>query len=272
MADWIYFIHPPRDDFAATMTPEEDAVWGVHFRRFQRLLADGVIVLVGPTLGPINTGIAIFQAEDEAAARRIIDEDPVIAGGSPGASCDPSVSRCSAGATAGPRGRRGRRTDPGRAKPRGDPMAAFAILGQARLRSRSRKGSSTTSRLDAAALALDRPFDLDAGADPLELRRHARQRDRLLEDRAPAVTGRLADLAAARAEHRDVAAVDRRARSRAAAPARRTGPRCRPSRARGRRAGDRVRRAAVPRAAPAARRTPPCRSSTRRPSPISYGE
>src|SRR5438045_2634155 len=81
MAEWIYFIHPPRDNFAATMTDEEQAVWGVHFERFQRLLAEGVIVLVGPTLGDVNTGIAIFEAPDEAAARRIMEEDPVIAGG-----------------------------------------------------------------------------------------------------------------------------------------------------------------------------------------------
>ena len=81
MAEWIYFIHPPRDNFAATMTDEEKRVWSVHFARFQRLLADGVIVLVGPTLGSVNTGIAIFEAPDEASARRIMDEDPVIAGG-----------------------------------------------------------------------------------------------------------------------------------------------------------------------------------------------
>ncbi len=81
MAEWIYFIHPPRDNFAATMTNEEKRVWNVHFERFQRLLADGVIVLVGPTLGSVNTGIAIFEAPDETSARRIMDEDPVIAGG-----------------------------------------------------------------------------------------------------------------------------------------------------------------------------------------------
>jgi uncharacterized protein YciI len=81
MAEWIYFIHPPRDDFAATMTDEETAVWAVHFERFQRLLAEGTIILVGPTLGSHNTGIAIFEAPDEAAARRIMDDDPVIAGG-----------------------------------------------------------------------------------------------------------------------------------------------------------------------------------------------
>lgn len=81
MAEWIYFIHPPRHDFAATMTDEEQAVWSVHFDRFQRMLADGSLVLVGPTLGEINTGIAIFEAPDEDAARRIMEADPVIVGG-----------------------------------------------------------------------------------------------------------------------------------------------------------------------------------------------
>ena len=38
-------------------------------------------MLVGPTLGRVNTGITIFEAADEAVARRIMEEDPVIAGG-----------------------------------------------------------------------------------------------------------------------------------------------------------------------------------------------
>jgi uncharacterized protein YciI len=81
VAEWIYFIHPPRDDFAATMTDEERAVWSDHFERFERMLAAGTLILVGPTLGSKNTGIAIFDAPDETAARRIMEEDPVIAGG-----------------------------------------------------------------------------------------------------------------------------------------------------------------------------------------------
>jgi uncharacterized protein YciI len=81
LSEWIYFIHPPREDFAATMTDEERAVWSVHFERFEGMLADGSLILVGPTLGSVNTGIAIFEAPDEGAARRIMDEDPVIAGG-----------------------------------------------------------------------------------------------------------------------------------------------------------------------------------------------
>jgi uncharacterized protein YciI len=81
MAEWIYFIHPPREDFAATMTDDEKRAWGVHWERLQRLFAEGSIILVGPTLGRVNTGICVFEAPDEASARRIMDEDPTIAGG-----------------------------------------------------------------------------------------------------------------------------------------------------------------------------------------------
>jgi hypothetical protein len=40
-----------------------------------------VIILVGPTLGPINTGICVFEAPDEAAARKMLDEEPAIIAG-----------------------------------------------------------------------------------------------------------------------------------------------------------------------------------------------
>ena len=77
----IYFIHPPREDFAATMTAEEKAVWAEHFQRLQRLLASGQLILAGPTLGTVNTGLAVFEAPDEQAARQVMEEDPVIRGG-----------------------------------------------------------------------------------------------------------------------------------------------------------------------------------------------
>jgi uncharacterized protein YciI len=81
MADWIYFLHPPRENFAATMTDPEREAWGRHFERLQSLLADGVLVLAGPTLGTVNTGVTVFEAEDEDAARAIMNADPAIAGG-----------------------------------------------------------------------------------------------------------------------------------------------------------------------------------------------
>jgi uncharacterized protein YciI len=81
MSEWIYFIHPPREDFAATMTDEEGSAWAIHFERLQRLLREGKLIMAGPTLGRINTGIAVIEAPDEAAARHIMDEDPAIASG-----------------------------------------------------------------------------------------------------------------------------------------------------------------------------------------------
>jgi uncharacterized protein YciI len=79
--EWIYFIHPPREDFAATMTDEEREVWDRHFERLQRLLAEGTLILAGPTLGSVNTGIAVIEAPDEEAARELMEEDPAISSG-----------------------------------------------------------------------------------------------------------------------------------------------------------------------------------------------
>jgi uncharacterized protein YciI len=79
--EWIYFIHPPREDFAATMTDEERGVWGRHFERLERMLGDGTLILAGPTLGHVNTGIAVIEAPDEDAARRLMEEDPAIESG-----------------------------------------------------------------------------------------------------------------------------------------------------------------------------------------------
>ena len=96
----VDLLHPsPARDFAATMTDEEKAVWSVHFERFERLLVEGTIILVGPTLGSQHRASAIFEAPDEEAARRFMDEDPVIAGGFARASCGRSGSRCCAAAT-----------------------------------------------------------------------------------------------------------------------------------------------------------------------------
>lgn len=73
VSEWIYLIHPPRDNFAATMTAEEQAVWAEHFVRLKQLIEDGTLILAGPTLGTANTGIAIFEAPDEETARQIME-------------------------------------------------------------------------------------------------------------------------------------------------------------------------------------------------------
>jgi uncharacterized protein YciI len=81
MSEWVYFLHAPREDFAATMTDEEREVWGRHVDWLTARFEEGSIVVVGPTLGPINTGICVFEADDEAAAQAVMEADPAIASG-----------------------------------------------------------------------------------------------------------------------------------------------------------------------------------------------
>jgi uncharacterized protein YciI len=81
MPEWVYFLHPPRENFAATMTDDEQAVWQRHFEWLTELLKEGRLVLAGPTGGAINTGIAIFEAPDEESARQTVSQDPVAQAG-----------------------------------------------------------------------------------------------------------------------------------------------------------------------------------------------
>jgi hypothetical protein len=40
-----------------------------------------VLIVAGPCLGQVNTGIAIFEAPDQDTARRIVAGEPVTSGG-----------------------------------------------------------------------------------------------------------------------------------------------------------------------------------------------
>jgi len=77
----MYFLLPPRDDFAATMSPAEQEAFDDHMTYMEKLLADGTLVLAGPTLGPANTGLCIFEADDGHTAREIMEADPPVARG-----------------------------------------------------------------------------------------------------------------------------------------------------------------------------------------------
>jgi uncharacterized protein YciI len=81
MAEWLYLIHPPREDFVETITPDEVAIMQVHAEHLARMLADGVLVLAGPTFGRDNIGVAVIEATDEEAARAIMMRDPAITSG-----------------------------------------------------------------------------------------------------------------------------------------------------------------------------------------------
>ena len=77
----VWLMHPPRGDFIATMTGAERSAFDAHAGWLRDLLADGVLIVAGPCLGQVNTGIAIFEAPDEQMARRIVAGEPVTSGG-----------------------------------------------------------------------------------------------------------------------------------------------------------------------------------------------
>lgn len=81
MSEWVFFMHPPRDDFMATMTDAQRSAFTAHAAWLRGLLAEGVLIAAGPCLGAVSTGIAIFEAADEETARRIVAGEPVTSGG-----------------------------------------------------------------------------------------------------------------------------------------------------------------------------------------------
>lgn len=64
-------------------TKEDNAVLDRHFVRFQQAAKSGQLILAGRTSEPGDKtfGIAIFEAPDEDAARKFMQEDPAVAGG-----------------------------------------------------------------------------------------------------------------------------------------------------------------------------------------------
>jgi uncharacterized protein YciI len=81
---FIYVLHlVPRLYADANWTAEDKKVLQRHFVRFQEAIKTGQLILAGRTSesGDKTFGIAVFQAKDEAAARRFMEEDPAVAGG-----------------------------------------------------------------------------------------------------------------------------------------------------------------------------------------------
>src|SRR5689334_6818700 len=81
---FIYVLHlVPRLYENKNWTKEDNAVLERHFTRFQQAIKSGQLILAGRTkeTGDKTFGIAIFQAPDEATARKFMEEDPAIAGG-----------------------------------------------------------------------------------------------------------------------------------------------------------------------------------------------
>ncbi|MBV9617670.1 MAG: hypothetical protein JO201_00525 [Verrucomicrobia bacterium] len=81
---FIYVLHlVPRLHDDKAWTEQDKAAVERHFNRFKAAVEIGQVILVGRTPEPSDKtfGIAIFEAIDEMAARKFMDEDPAVAGG-----------------------------------------------------------------------------------------------------------------------------------------------------------------------------------------------
>lgn len=83
MAYWLYFVHPPRPGFVATITDDEAAIMqGPHSDYLQRLFDEGRLILAGPTTGgALDDGLTLLEADNEDEARAVMDGDPAITSG-----------------------------------------------------------------------------------------------------------------------------------------------------------------------------------------------
>jgi uncharacterized protein YciI len=81
---FIYVLRlVPRLHADSAWTEEDEAVLKRHFTRFQEAIKSGQLILAGRTSesGDKTFGIAIFEAPNEDAARKFMQEDPAVAGG-----------------------------------------------------------------------------------------------------------------------------------------------------------------------------------------------
>lgn len=81
MQEFLYKLQLVRGDMLRTgPTAAEQAAAVEHFAYLQKLHAQGAIIFVGRTLTTDDDtmGLAVFRAESEDAARRIMNDDPVV--------------------------------------------------------------------------------------------------------------------------------------------------------------------------------------------------
>jgi uncharacterized protein YciI len=81
---FLYRIQPTRPEMLRDgLTENEAEVVGRHFKYLQQLVSEGVVVMAGRTLNTDESafGIVVFRAPSQAEARKLMQNDPAVAGG-----------------------------------------------------------------------------------------------------------------------------------------------------------------------------------------------
>jgi uncharacterized protein YciI len=83
-SQWLYYLKPARLGMVTgEATAEEIETVSRHFAYLKDLTEKGVMILMGRTQNndEHTFGIAIFEAEDESTAQKIMENDPAVMGG-----------------------------------------------------------------------------------------------------------------------------------------------------------------------------------------------
>lgn len=79
---WVYLIvGHSREDLMETLTPEETGILRAHYNYLKKLTEQGRVVVAGPCTDMIGPGIVIFHADNEDAARALMQNDPAVEAG-----------------------------------------------------------------------------------------------------------------------------------------------------------------------------------------------
>lgn len=91
MFQWLVIAKTTRLEMLLESTLEEDEIIDQHVAYLQDLTQKGVLILAGRTLNTDESsfGVTIFEAEDETAAREIMENDPAVKNGIMAASLFP---------------------------------------------------------------------------------------------------------------------------------------------------------------------------------------
>jgi uncharacterized protein YciI len=82
--EYLYTIQPARAALLSDgPTPDEERSISMHFEYLKALTEGGTVILAGRTLNTDEScfGIVVYRAEDDAAARAIMEGDPAVEAG-----------------------------------------------------------------------------------------------------------------------------------------------------------------------------------------------
>lgn len=73
---------PPRDNFLATMTPDESTWMKEHGAYLDSLLDKGLVVAHGPVMDPAGSyGVSLYKIADDQVIEAITSQDPIVKNG-----------------------------------------------------------------------------------------------------------------------------------------------------------------------------------------------